>query len=147
MTQLKKNTFRFSDETGNWCDVSITLSREVNYGTAGRTYYSTYYTYAYSSLHPDAFQCNPLFYLNADCERERRTCTMETAMKKSLRPWEHVGSLIYQNALSDTLVKYLMMDFKLLEDLCGDDSPQTYKSGIMESYYALSILHPSSLEE
>ena len=72
---------------------------------------------------------------------------METAMKKSLRPWEHVGSLIYQNALSDTLVKYLMMDFKLLEDLCGDDSPQTYKSGIMESYYALSILHPSSLEE
>ena len=138
MTQLKKNTFRFSDETGNWCDVSITLCREANYGTSGRTYYSTYYTYAYSSHHPDAFQCNPLFYLNSPGDPK---------LKRTCRPWEHVGSLIYQNALSDTLVKYLMMDFKLLEDLCGDDSPQTYKSGIMESYYALSILHPSSLEE
>ena len=126
-------TFKFSDECGNWCDVYVSLLCD-SIDTPGSTYYSIYYRYSYSTPSAEAYSCNPLFYLNkvARIDEWRSFCKVTVHA-----PHEHIGSTIKQNVLSDMLVRYLMMDFKSLENLCGDVSPQKYKANVMGSIYAI----------
>ena len=43
------------------------------------------------------------------------------------------GEIIYQNELSDILIKYLLMDLDKMKSLTGNTRPVDYKKTIMES--------------
>ena len=138
-----ERTFQFSDTDGKWCKVTITVSCDSDIHERdhlkGKKFWYVYYTYEYSNLQDiNARFCNPLYSLNDPSRygsREKYAYDLDGKKRK------YVGELrlciIYQNALSDILIRYLMMDFKALENLCGDDSPEKYKANVMRSIHAL----------
>jgi hypothetical protein len=154
-----EKTFRFvGDDSSDWCEVTVHVicdgDRDISriHGP-GIKFWWIYYTYLYSSLDAKAYACNPLYWLNGyvspaeeGCVRHRSSLNLDTptipehgCMARDLE--EHRGGIIYQNALSDMLVKYLLMDFKSLKNLAGYGlTAQEYKGNVMESIYAMRQL-------
>ena len=140
-----ERTFQFSDTDGNWCKMTVSVSCDSDLDERehlkGKKFWYVYYTYKYSDVrYIKARSCNPLYSLNDSTRygsREKWVHDLDGGKKKIVG--EHNLCIIYQNALSDILIRYLMMDFKALENLCGDDSPQEYKASVMWSIYALRM--------
>ena len=153
-----EKTFRFvGDDSADWCEVTVHVicdgDRDISriHGP-GIKFWWIYYTYLYSGTDVKAYACNPLYWLNdvsvseKDSVRHRSSLNLDTPTipehgYRASHLGEHGGGIIYQNALSDMLVKYLLMDFKSLENLSGYGlTAQEYKGNVMESIYAMRQL-------
>ena len=117
--QTKTSRF-YSKISKDWCDITINV-RHIKYLDGTDYYYIEYNNVFknntendseyYDDSHP--FYDNTLFLENIN------------------------GCIVAKNAITESLVKYLLMDFEELEEYCGNSFPDWYKSNIMKS---LSLL-------